>query len=53
LTTAGWPAEESDGWEMAAIASKVLQAKGAYRAPNSSGDGFTFLIIKEIDWAKN
>jgi hypothetical protein len=53
LTTAGWPAEEADGWEMTAIAAKLLEAKGAYRAPNSNGHGFTFLIIKEMDWAKN
>jgi hypothetical protein len=52
LTTEGWPAEEADGWEMTAVAAKVLQARGVYRAPDSSGDGYTFFIIKELYWAK-
>ena len=51
LTTAKWLAEEVDGWEMTSIAAKLCGAKGAYRSPD--GDGFTFLIITDISWAKN
>lgn len=49
LTTAKWPAEEVDGWEMTSIAAKLCGAKGAYRAPDANG--FTFLIFTDISWA--
>jgi hypothetical protein len=50
LTEAKWPGEEADGWEMTAIAARLLEAKGAYRA--SSDRGLSFLIFTKIDWAK-
>ena len=50
LTNAKWIADEFDGWEMTSIAAKLLEARGAYRAPSSNG--FTFMIITEISWAK-
>lgn len=46
LTTAKWPAEMADGWEMAAIAAHVLQAKGVYRSP--SDKGALFMLISGI-----
>jgi hypothetical protein len=33
LTTPNWPADETDGWEMAALAGYVLGAEGVYRPP--------------------
>ena len=50
LTERKWSAEEVDGWEMTAIAAKILNAKGAYRSPDSSG--FIFMIFTEIDFAE-
>lgn len=38
-----WRAEEVDGWEMAAIATKILDAESVYRTP--SNYGFTFLVV--------
>jgi hypothetical protein len=52
LTKPGWTADEADGWDMAAVTANILQSKGVYKAPDSSGNGFTFLVIQEIDWAK-
>ena len=49
LTTAKWPAEEVDGWEMTAIAAHILKAKGAYRSPGKTG--FTFMVFTDIYWA--
>ena len=49
LTTAKWPADEVDGWEMTSVAAKLCGAKGAYRAPDSNG--FTFVIFTDISWA--
>ena len=46
LTDRGWPAEEVDGWEMAAIANYLLQGKGVYRAP--AGDLGVFVVITDI-----
>lgn len=34
LTTGMWEADEIDGWEMTAIASKILKPIGAYRIPS-------------------
>lgn len=46
LTEPKWAAEESDGWEMAAVATKLLGAKGAYRAPVRAG--FLFVIFTDV-----
>lgn len=37
LTIPLWPAAETDGWEMTAVAAKVLDAQGAYRTPDETG----------------
>jgi len=41
-----WAAEEADGWEMTAIAARMLEAKGAYRSPNENG--FTFMVFTDL-----
>ncbi len=46
LTTPKWPATEEDGWEMTAIAAKVLNADGAYRPPSKSG--FLFMLLMDV-----
>ncbi|MBO0719471.1 MAG: hypothetical protein J2P41_01525 [Blastocatellia bacterium] len=48
LTVPMWPAEEVDGWEMSAIATNLIGAKGVYRAP--SENGYTFLAILDARW---
>lgn len=46
-----WKADQYDGWEMTAIASYLLQTKGAYRVPNIENKLFSFMIFKNIRWA--
>lgn len=46
LASAYWSADEHDGWEMAAIATKILGAEGAYRTPRDHG--FTYMVIKDL-----
>lgn len=46
LTTPKWPASEEDGWELTAVAAKVLNADGAYRTP--SGSGFLFMLLMDV-----
>jgi hypothetical protein len=48
LATAKWPATEEDGWHMAAIAARVLGARGVYRTPGETG--YTFLVILDARW---
>ena len=43
LTTAEWPGDEYDGWDMTAAAAFILRAEGAYRAPDENGALFTLL----------
>lgn len=50
LVKAEWDATQDDGWEMTAVAASILNAKGAYRSPG--GNGFQFLVITDIHWAK-
>lgn len=47
-----WAADQYDGWEMTAIASYLLQAKGAYRVPARNGKLFSFMIFKKITLAE-
>jgi hypothetical protein len=49
LTEAQWPATEQDGWEMTAIAVRVLDAKGAYLSRSETV--LTFMVITSIRWA--
>jgi hypothetical protein len=51
LTDGKWKADLYDGWEMTAIASYLLKAKGAYRVPSNNGRLFSFMIFKSIRWA--
>ncbi len=44
-----WRADETDGWEMSAIAVHVLNAKGVYRVPTDTG--FLFMAITDIRFA--
>ncbi len=46
LTQRSWPAQLSDGWEMATVANYLLKAKGIYRVPFETG--FVFLLITDI-----
>jgi hypothetical protein len=50
LTVAKWPAEEADGWDMAAVAAHVLNAAGVYRTPGDTG--FTFILLTELRTAQ-
>lgn len=47
LTEKKWDAEEVDGWEMTAIAARLLEAQGAYRSP--SNNGFLFLLYDGLE----
>ncbi|MDB6079731.1 MAG: hypothetical protein JWO82_3478 [Akkermansiaceae bacterium] len=40
LTDPTWPGTEDDAWEMTAIASRLLEAEGAYRSPGKNGSLF-------------
>ncbi len=51
LTNPKWTADEYDGWEMTAIASYLMKAKGAYRVPSSDSLLYSFMIYKTIRWA--
>ena len=46
LTEATFTADEELGWEMAAIATRILEGKGVYRCP--SKNGFLFLVFMDI-----
>ena len=46
LTVPKWPAGEADGWEMTAVAAKVLNAQGAYRTPGETG--FTYMLLDNV-----
>jgi hypothetical protein len=48
LTTAQWPADETDGWEMTSVAANLTQAAGAYRTCGDSG--CEYLLLTKIDW---
>ena len=50
LASACWTADETDGWEMAAIAAYLLGAAGAYRSPDENG--FCFLVMTDVQWAQ-
>jgi hypothetical protein len=46
LTQAELPDDEHLGWELAAIAAKLLNAKGAYRCPGENG--FVYVVYSSI-----
>lgn len=47
LTEEKWEADEVDGWEMTAIAARLLEAQGAYRSPGKNG--FLFLLYDGLE----
>ncbi len=50
LACAYWPAQEEDGWEMAAVAAYLLKAEGVYRSPG--GHIFSFLLLTDVRWVQ-
>ena len=48
LTEESWQAEEGDGWDMSAIAAKLLQADGVFKCPDSRGN--LYIISKNLRW---
>lgn len=48
LTESYWTATEEDGWEMSAVANRILGGKGVYRCPDEKG--FFFLILTDISY---
>jgi hypothetical protein len=52
LTESTLPDHENLGWEMTAIATDVIGAKGAYRCPNERG-GFLYVVLTEVRRAAN
>jgi len=49
LTSAKWPGDAHDAWEMTAVASYLLKSEGAYRSP---GDVATYMILRNVRWAE-
>ena len=49
LTAGTLPDDEYLGWEMTAVAARVLGARGAFRCP--AGDGFRYLVYTSIAFA--
>jgi hypothetical protein len=53
LVNPQWEAEEADGWEMAAVAARLLESQGAYRSPGATCqmfllfDGLEFIPEEE------
>jgi hypothetical protein len=47
LTQDKWAATIEDGWEMSAVANRLINGKGVYRCPTDNG--FLFLILTQID----
>jgi hypothetical protein len=47
LTTAKWPATESNAWEMTALATRLCGAEGAYRGP--AGETFVFITFGKVE----
>jgi hypothetical protein len=50
LTTPKWPADETDGWRMAALANRLCSSNGAYRGP--AGSTMVFMTFGEVMLAK-
>ncbi len=46
LTDDYWEATEADGWEMSAVANRIIGGRGVYRCPDEKG--FFFLILTDI-----
>jgi hypothetical protein len=46
LTHEKWDADEVDGWEMTAVAARLLEAECSYRCP--SANGFLYLLLTNL-----
>jgi hypothetical protein len=46
-----WPATEVDGWEMTAVAARLLEADSAYRCPSASG--FLYVLHTNLRFVSN
>ena len=46
LEVAKWPAEQTDGWGVTAIAAHLLNAEGAYRTPTDNG--FIYMLLSDV-----
>ena len=46
LTESKWAADETDGWEMAAVANYILKGKGVYRPPINNG--VVFVVLTDV-----
>jgi hypothetical protein len=46
LTSQKWEADEVDGWEMTAVAARLLEAECAYRCP--SKNGYLYLLLTNL-----
>ena len=54
LTEATFPGDEKVGWEMAAVATRILGGKGVYRCPSANGSLFVvFMEVCFIDTDKD
>jgi len=50
LTTGTWPAEEADGWRMAALTNRLCESNGVYRGP--AGTTFVFFTFGQVQLTK-
>jgi hypothetical protein len=50
LTSAQWPATESNAWEMVALATKLCGEQGAYRGP--AGSTYVFMTFGKVQVQK-
>jgi hypothetical protein len=50
LKTPSWPAEEKDGWRMAALANRLCKSNGVYRGP--AGTTFVFFTFGQVQLSK-
>ncbi len=50
LACACWPAEEADGWDMAAVAARLREAQGVYRSPHDTLR--SFLLLTNLRWVQ-
>ncbi len=46
LTVPKWSATQEDGWHMAAVAARILDAEGVYRTPGDNG--YTFIVLHNV-----
>jgi hypothetical protein len=50
LTTGAWPAQEMDGWNMAALANRLCETNGVYSGP--AGTTFVFFTFGQVQLGK-